>query len=193
MPAIGFEFLPVAIDTDLPAPPGMNYELLTSDDFLPEVRQAVAMAKIPALADEIVFALDNGLLKQTVVFGYHTEPLHALCEEFERLGVSFGLITGATSSAVRELIQDDFRNGRREVVVGNIIAAGTAIDLSAASHGYFLELDWLPANNAQAANRLVSMDKAEPVTFDVVTMLGSVDDKINRILLRRSAELCKLL
>ena len=47
----------------------------------------------------------------------------------------------------------------------NIAAAGTAIDLSAASHGYFLELDWTPGSNLQAANRLVSMQKSEKVIF----------------------------
>lgn len=192
MPAIGFEFLPVTIDKDLP-PPGVDYEALTSDDFTPEVRQAVALAKVPQLADEIAFAIANGLLQQTVVFGYHRTPLHAMFDQLTRRGIHSATITGETPAGQRQFVQDEFRAGRLEVVLGNIIAAGTAIDLSSASHGYFLELDWLPANNAQAANRLVSMDKAESVTFDVVTMPGSVDDKINRILLRRSAELCKLL
>ena len=78
------------------------------------------------------------------------------------------------------------------MICANILTAGTAIDLSAASHGYFLELDWVPGNNTQAANRLVSMGKDEPVTFDVVTWPGSVDDAVQRILLTRTRQLSKL-
>jgi len=32
------------------------------------------MAKVPALVEEIAFAIENGLLKQTVCFGWHVEP-----------------------------------------------------------------------------------------------------------------------
>jgi hypothetical protein len=54
-------------------------------------------------------------------------------------------------------------------------------------------LDWVPGNNAQAANRLISMEKEEKVTFDVVTWPGSTDDRVQKILLRRVAELSKLI
>ena len=74
----------------------------------------------------------------------------------------------------------------------NILAAGTTIDLSAARHAYFLELDWVPGNNVQAASRLVSMGKLDPVTCDVVTWPGSFDDKLHRTLLTRTRELSKL-
>jgi hypothetical protein len=56
-----------------------------------------------------------------------------------------------------------------------------------------LELDWLPANNIQAANRLISLDKDEPVTFDICTRPGTVDDHIQRILLRRAQELATMI
>jgi len=50
------------------------------------------------------------------------------------------LITGATSPWERQKAQDSFAAGDDQVLCANILAAGTAIDLSAASHGYFLEL-----------------------------------------------------
>lgn len=157
-----------------------------------EDRIAVAMAKVDPLVEEIVGALEGELYKQTVVFGWHTEPLMALVEKLRARGVSVSAITGKTRDADRTRIQVDFRRGRLRVVVANILAAGTAIDLSAASHAYMLELDWVPANNVQAVHRLVSMDKEEKVTVDVVTWPGSCDDWLQRVLLTRVDQLAKL-
>lgn len=199
MPAIDFQFLEV--QPELPA----DYQIpadLSDDDLLAwleahqnadkEDRQAVAMAKVKPLAEQIEFAIKNGLLKQTVVFGWHVEPLTALCGKLRALGIRAHMITGGTDKARRQEIQDEFRTGSVEVVCANILAAGTAIDLSSARHAYFLELDWVPGNNAQAANRLVSMDKLDKVTIDVCTWPGSTDDRIQRTLLTRVRQLSKI-
>jgi hypothetical protein len=45
----------------------------------------------------------------------------------------------------------------------------------------------------QAAHRLVSLDKAAPVTYDIVSWSGSFDDKIQSVLARRSRELSNLM
>lgn len=203
MDDIGFEFLPVE-------PPASRWDVLHGMEFKSdeqmlawleanrnadrEDRIEVALAKVPALVEEIVFAIENDLLKQTVVFGWHTEPLIKLAQGLvERGVVPAAVITGSTPLIQREHVQREFREGRIPVVVANILAAGTAIDLSAASHGYFLELDWVPGNNMQAANRLVSMEKKEPVTFDVVTWPGSTDDRVQRVLMRRVKEINQLI
>ena len=157
------------------------------------LRKYLAAAKTTALVEHVRFALDNGLLAQTVVFGWHTAPLTAVTDALNRAGIAADMLTGATSQKRRVEIQDEFRRGHTRVIVGNILAAGTAIDLSAASHGYFLELDWLPANNTQAANRLVSLQKMLPVSFDVATWPGSFDEKLQGVLMRRSKELASFI
>ena len=157
-----------------------------------EDRIAVAKAKVPGLVAEIAEAVAEGLLAQTVVFGWHKEPLEQLAQGLRGRGLTVEIINGDTPPAKRAKIQADFKAGLVQVVAANIIAAGMAIDLSAASHGYFLELGWVPGVNVQAANRLVSMDKTEKVTMDVVTWPGSADDRVQRALLRRATELAKL-
>ena len=199
MPRIGYNFLAVdpAGKPDYRAPTGLSDSQLlawleahpTADQ---EDRQAVALAKVPSVLDEITDAIANGQIKQTVVFGWHVEPLRALTAGLNLRGIRAAIITGATTPTERQRIQADFRQGNVEVVVANILAAGTAIDLSSASHGYFLELDWVSGNNEQAANRLVSMEKKEPVTFDVVTWAGSTDDRVQRVLLTRASQLRRL-
>jgi SWI/SNF-related matrix-associated actin-dependent regulator 1 of chromatin subfamily A len=187
MPAIGFGFLNITPTSKVDLPAGTDV-----DSAPPEDRQAVALAKVGPLSDEIDFALANGLYQQTVVFGHHVEPLESMARSLRARGWTAAVLNGGTSPTDRELIQQRFRAGDLQVVCANIATAGTAIDLSAASHGYFLELDWVPGNNVQAANRLVSMQKSEPVTVDVVTWPGSVDDRVQKVLLRRARELAKL-
>lgn len=198
MPEIGFEFLEVtpASPADLTLPAGASdADLLRwiEDRAAPEDdRIAVALSKVPALVEEITEAMTAGHYRQTVVFGWHVEPLLAVAEGLSKVGVDARVINGATSATHRSAIQRAFHDGHLPVICANIAAAGTAIDLSAASHGYFLEMDWTPGSNLQAANRLVSMTKKEPVTYDIVTWPGSMDDVIQKILLRRVKELAKL-
>lgn len=199
MPTIGFEYMPVEPDspTRTTVPDGLDDAALlawleghpTADR---EDRIGVARAKGYVLADEIVECLAQGQYQQTVVFGWHVEPIHTLTAVLQKAGVKAASITGATTPKQRVEIQRQFKAGELEVVLANIIAAGTAIDLSAASHGYFLELAWVPGHNMQAANRLVSMQKDEPVTFDVVTWRGTTDDRVQKVLLQRAQQLSRM-
>ena len=198
LPPIAFDFLNV----ELSGPADVKIPDHITDAHLPawidahaaldtEDRQAVATAKVPALVEHIVFALENGLIERVVCFGWHKAPLEALATELQMRGIGVGVITGKTSPKQRAWVQEQFKDGSVKVVVANILAAGTAIDLSAASHGYFLELDWLPANNVQAANRLVNIDKG-PVSFDIATVAGSADERVQKVLLTRARELATI-
>lgn len=199
MPEIGYDFLAVrpANEADYAVPVDLE-----GDDLLAwlqahrteqaDSRAEVALAKAPALVEEIREAIEGGLLTQTVVFGYHVSGLLAVAKGLRDAGVKADILYGDVAQAKRAVVQEEFRDGRLQVVVAQIIAAGTAIDLSAARHGYFLELDWVPGNNQQAANRLVNMDKNDPVTFDICSWPGSVDDRVQRVLARRTRELSQL-
>lgn len=202
MPDIDFQFLEVepTPGVDLSFPPalfGDDDALLAAMEGSPQAdtenRQAVALAKVPALVDEVTFAIENNLLRQAVVFGWHKEPLQVLSHRLNLRGIRCDLITGDTPPKKRELVQADFRKGITQVIAANILAAGTAIDLSSASHAYMIEMDWVPGNNMQAVNRLVSMEKVEPVTVDVVTSPGTVDDRVQRVLVRRVNEINQLI
>jgi SNF2 family DNA or RNA helicase len=198
MPDIDFQFLEMKVEgADLKIPPNIPDDQLL--DWMErnqhvdrEDRIAVAMAKVGPLGDEIEFAIANDLLKQTVVFGWHVEPLKKMVSTLRARGLRAEALTGETQSTPRAWIQEQFREGKIDVVCGQILAAGTAIDLSAARHAYFLEMDWVPGNNVQAANRLVNMDKLDKVTIDAATLPRSSDDRVQKVLLRRVRELSKL-
>ncbi len=155
-------------------------------------RQEVAMAKALPLVEEIAFAIENELLKRTVVFGWHVAPLEAVAAGLRKRGLRAACITGKTSLGERENIQTLLKHGQLDAVCANIIAAGTAIDLSAARHAYLLELDWVGGNNMQAINRLINLEMDDKVTVDVVTWPGSTDDRVQRVLLTRAQQIAKL-
>ena len=199
MPGIDFQFLSVKPnnEADYHLPDDLQGdELLAWLEAHPETsaddRQSVALAKVVPLLEHIEFALGEGLLDKAVVFGYHVSPLTALAGELKKSGIRAGLITGATSQKERTRIQDEFLGGGVDVVVANLLAAGTAIDLSAARHAYMLEMDWVPGSNLQAVNRLVNMQRGDGVTVDVVTWAGSTDDRVQQVLMRRVRELSQL-
>jgi len=199
MPAIDYQFLEVeAAGADLKLPGGLSdagvakwCEVHATSDA--EDRIAVALSKVQPLVDQIEFSIREQRMAQTVVFGWHIEPLQQVVAELRLRNISAELLNGSTPLSKRTQIQGAFRAGDVQVVVANILAAGTAIDLSSASHGYFLELWWVGSDNLQASNRLVSMDKTEPITFDIVTRPGSSDDRVQRVLVRRMCELRLLL
>jgi SNF2 family DNA or RNA helicase len=179
MPAISYNLLNVEPKA------GVDLRSADPDESDAEARIAVALAKAPALAIEIGECLAAQDYTQTVVFGYHVAPLKALGEILTAAGIDASIITGETPPMRRQNIQAAFKAGVCQVLIAQTIAAGTAIDLSAAQHGYFLELDWTPDNNAQAAHRLVNVQTRDPVTFDVLTWPGSFDDRVQRTLLRK--------
>lgn len=202
MPEISFEFLAVdpVSKADLNVPLSMRSDALLEryvgyggDSLVDASRKEVAIAKALPLVEEIAGCLERADYKQTVVFAWHRDAIEAVKDGLRVRGISADPLMGGDSSSRRAWYQQEFKNGGTQVLVCQIIAAGTAIDLSAASHGYFLELSWLPADNVQAANRLVSMMKDEPVTFDICTAPGTIDDRVQRILLRRSQELRTML
>lgn len=200
MPPIGYEFLEAddASGADLCVLPDQREPYLLhwieqhAFATMQKERIEVANSKVLFLAEEITTAFEGRLLEKTVVFGHYKEPLVKLTEMLNEAGIRTAHLFGETPSAKREEIQREFRDGGLQVICANIQTAGTSIDLSAASHGYFLELDWVPANNAQAASRLVSITKKEPVTFDIVTRSGSIDDRLQRVLIRRVRQLSNL-
>jgi SNF2 family DNA or RNA helicase len=181
MDEISFEFLAIDSKTDL-----------TSELETDPSRKEVAKAKAPALVEEIAECIERGDYKQTVCFAWHREAIFEVRAGLAARGIKAATLIGGMHESQRTAVQQQFRAGEIQVVVAQIIAAGTAIDLSAASHAYMLELDWLPANNIQAANRLVSLMKSEPVTIDVCVTPGSIDEKVQKILLRRARELKEL-
>jgi hypothetical protein len=84
-----------------------------------------------------------------VVFSCHTAPVMALSER-----EGWEVITGATSSEARAEIVRRFQAGELRGVALTIAAGGVGLTLTRAWKALFVDLDWTPALNWQAEDRI---------------------------------------
>ena len=164
-----------------------------SDRFVfATMRRVNAMAKAPAVFEQVRFEIENGLLDKIVIYGYHREPMYVLKHQFNQAGIGAELMYGGTPQYKREkMITRWKRKGGPKVMLASILAAGVVVDFTEAHQGIMLEMDWVPGNNFQAMQRMHRHGQEYPVTVRVA--IGSdVDGRIDRALTRKAADMAAL-
>lgn len=155
---------------------------------LSSVRKELAVAKIPFVVEHIEALLQTE--KKVVVFAHHREVVEALANAFSLYGavkLYGGMSTTARQSSIDRFCSDD--NCR--VFIGNIIAAGQAIDLSVADVAVFAELSWVPSEMDQAEERIWSVMKEWSVSIYRIMVEGSLDEVMSIVLDKRQKDITK--
>ena len=111
------------------------------------IRARLAQSRIPAMLEYVENAEEQEV--PLVVFSAHLAPLDAL---LGRPG--WAVINGVTSSEKRQEIVRAFQAGHLKGVGVSIRAGGVGINLTHAWKALFVDLDWTPAANWQAEDRL---------------------------------------
>lgn len=153
------------------------------------LRRYHGLKKVVPVAELIRSELLAKEYKKIFLFGIHTDVLKylklSIGSEFKPL-----LITGETPPIERQRIIDRFQEDDSvQVLIGNIQAAGTAITATAANQVGFIEQDWVPGNNAQAADRVHRFGQKLPVTVRHFAIANSIDEKITATLTRKTKEI----
>ena len=150
------------------------------------------LAKVEAYLDLVSDDLRSFAIDKLVIFGIHKAVLER-CEE--RLKEEFGalLIYGGTSANNRVRRIEKFQTKpEHRVMVAQIKAAGTAIDLFAAANVDLLEPSWSPAWNAQAIMRVHRSGQERPVLARFVALVDDpVDQRLQEILRRKTKALAE--
>lgn len=150
-------------------------------------RVIAGMCKAELIAPQIAEALSDAPGK-VVVFAVHRDVLQALVKALWKYNPA--VVHGGTSPAMRQDAIDRFEHASScRVFVGQITAAGTAISLAAADDVYVVEPSWTPADNVQAISRVVNLGKSRGVTVRFITLVGSIDERITRVLAQKTADL----
>lgn len=145
---------------------------------LTKVRVALHKAKHKAVAERIKDVIATG--DKVVVF---TSFNDGVAKHAATLGKAAVTITGAQSAEQRMNAVDKFQTDPSvRVAVCNIIAGGVGITLTAGTHVIFQDLDWVPANHAQAEDRCYRMGQTRKVTVEYFHAEGSLDTYIARLL-----------
>jgi SWI/SNF-related matrix-associated actin-dependent regulator 1 of chromatin subfamily A len=154
------------------------------------LRRYIGLLKVPAVVELVKQELDAGLQK-IVIFAIHKQVVENL-----RVGLKeYDAVTlyGGTDPAKRDRNIKRFQeNPKCRVFIGNIAACGIAIDLSAASDVLFVEADWVPMNNSQAAARVDNLKQTNTICVRFVGLAGSIDEHVQRTLQRKTNELSKI-
>lgn len=144
------------------------------------VRAALATAKIPALL-ELVESYEESS-EPVVVFSCHRAPIDELAERD-----GWAAITGDTSPEERSRIESRFQAGELRGVAATIKAGGVAITLTKASHAIFVDLDWTPALNAQAEDRICRIGQTRGCVVTRIVGDHSLDQLVTRLLSEKQA------
>lgn len=155
------------------------------------LRRYIGMAKLPKVCEIIAEELAMDRIDKIVIFAVHRDVIECTRQRLTK----FGAVTlyGGTAPAQRQRNIDKFQNDKKtRVFIGNITAAGTGITLTAAHEVAFVEADWVPSNNAQAAMRSHRIGQTEPVRVRFFSCAGSVDEEVMHTLARKAKELAKI-
>jgi SWI/SNF-related matrix-associated actin-dependent regulator 1 of chromatin subfamily A len=136
-----------------------------------KLRHATAVAKVPYVIEHLRDALEGGA--KVVCFAHHLDVINALAAEF---GSACVTLTGSTKLEDRQAAVDRFQSDPScTLFLGNILAAGVGITLTASSHVVFVELDWRPAMVTQAEDRTHRIGQRDSVLVQHLVFDGSLD------------------
>jgi SWI/SNF-related matrix-associated actin-dependent regulator of chromatin subfamily A-like protein 1 len=150
---------------------------------LTKVRTALHKAKFNAVHERIKDVTATG--EKVIVFTCFTDGIE---RHKKKLGDQAVAITGSDSSAKRMETVDRFQTDDTvRVALCNIIAGGVGITLTAGTHVIFQDLDWVPANHAQAEDRCYRMGQDHRVTVEYFHADRTLDTYIATLLKQKMA------
>lgn len=159
-------------------------------DVQARIRRLTGLAKVGHVIEWAKDRLD-GNDDKIVLFAHHRAVLDGLQEGLR--GFVPARLDGSSTAPGREASQQAFKcNKLCRVFIGQMQAAGEAIDLSAADEAMFVEASWVPKDNQQAAARVVNIGKKRPTFAWFATLAGSIDERIQRVVARKTADLAAL-
>lgn len=164
--------------------PEGGIDLDERDPELATMRRELGEIKAPIIAAMLAAELEESDEK-LVVFAHHRSVLSHLTGALDRFGVSY--IDGDTNDAQRAEAVDRFQNDpSRRTFVGQTHACKEVITLTAAARAIQVEPDWTANVNVQAAHRLRRIGQKRHVAFQMVSLEGSIDQRIVRQNLRET-------
>lgn len=157
---------------------------------LPEIRREMGVEKASQVVQYARDIFEDGVQK-IVIYAHHREVVTIL----ERGLVDYSpvVVTGSTSAQARQAAVDRFQSDPSvRVFIGNIVAAGTGITLTAANDVIFAEASWVPGENTQAEDRCHRVGQTEKVLVHILVVEGSLDAHILGAAARKRADICKV-
>ena len=147
------------------------------------LRRLTGELKAKAIADAVKEEFECGLDKIVLAY-WHKDVGTILRESLSTYGVVG--IDGSATAKDRESAEQRFLHDPSiRVFLGQIQAAGEAIDLSSAAELLFVEASFQPAHMKQMSLRVTNHSQARSPRVRVAVLEGSLDEAVQSILLRK--------
>jgi SNF2 family DNA or RNA helicase len=159
----------------------------TLEQHLGTLRRVTGMMKAYAVGDVVKEEMGDGRLDRVVLMCWHTSVIECLAGYLKDLGVV--VLDGSTPARERAARIEAFQSNRARVFIGQILAAGEAIDLSVASDLIFVEASFTPKDMKQAALRITNHAQQKQCLVRVAALAGSIDETLTAVLVRKVASI----
>jgi SWI/SNF-related matrix-associated actin-dependent regulator 1 of chromatin subfamily A len=202
LPDMAFDIYPVSAPNAPPWRGAHDWQDMNEDEFVDAfedmhvatMRQQLGVSKVPGAVEAISEYLE-GCRRKVVVFAHHTEVIRGLVDGLVHYGPV--LIDGSVSKAGREIAVSRFLDDPKcRVFIGQTVAAGTSITLvgpnNDVSDVFFVESDFNPGNNVQAASRIHRIGQKNAVQVWFLTAHGTYDERIQDITSRKAHDFREL-
>jgi len=158
------------------------------------MRRQLGVSKVRGAVAAIDEMLE-GCTRKALVFAHHTEVIDGLMEGLANWNPV--KIDGRDTPPARERAVATFlHHPACRVFIGNIQAAGTSITLVGpgcdVSDVFFVESDFSPGNNVQAASRIHRIGQKDAVQVWFLSAAGTYDDRIAEINARKASDIKEL-
>ena len=141
---------------------------------LTEARVCAAIAKVEASIELIENAVESG--QKVLVFSTNKTCVRRFMEHFGNAAVK---IDGDDSRAQRTISEERFMTDDSvRIIVGNLMAMGVGLNLTAGSYVIVNDLDWVPANHKQAEDRCYRIGQTLMVNVIYVLAAGTFDEEL---------------
>ena len=146
------------------------------------LRKYLAEEKVKHSIELAEQAIENG--QKVIIFTNFTHSFDLLMKHFGRLSVGHN---GKMNSTQKQSSIDRFQNDDSVMVfVGNLISAGSAITLTAAQVTIMNDLDFVPANHAQAEDRSFRIGQSNTVNIYYPIAQGTIDEMMYEMLQKKT-------
>jgi SWI/SNF-related matrix-associated actin-dependent regulator 1 of chromatin subfamily A len=133
----------------------LETEELPPFEMFSGIRAQLAESRIPALLEMVESHEEQEI--PLVIFSAHRKPIDVLAER-----EGWATITGSTKPEDRQDIVRRFQAGELKGVGLTIAAGGVGLTLTRAWKAIFVDLDWTPALNSQAEDRICRIGQTKP-------------------------------
>lgn len=162
-------------------------ERLVQVGYLKRLAAELKLAYVFDWVDNFLESTDEKL----ILFGIHKLILGSLAQRYARLSV---LVDGSVPAKTRQDRVDQFTNDRDcRLFLGNITAAGTGWNGTAASTVAFAEIAWTPAEMSQCEDRVERIGQTQPCFAHWLVAHGTIEESLCGLLQKKQRILTQVL